>query len=73
MDYPRSSGGGVVRIEITIATSVPHYLKETLRRCGFTVERSGAGFGLRIGQTRLGFDEVIVRILPRESAPKDDD
>jgi hypothetical protein len=61
-----------MRIEIIIASRVPLYLKETLRRCGFTVERSGSGFGLRIGQTWLGLDEVIVQTFSRESS-KDDD
>ncbi len=62
-----------MRIEITVASNVPLCLKETLTRCGFTVERCGSGYSLRIGQTRLGFDQVIVRFLPKESSPKVDD
>jgi hypothetical protein len=62
-----------MRVEIIIASSVPRDLKETLRRCGFTVERCGSGFGLTIGQTWLGIEEVIVRIFPGEPLPKDGD
>jgi hypothetical protein len=62
-----------VKIEITVAQDVPLPLKQTLARCGFAVEPCGSGFRLRVGQTWLGFDQVIVRILPRDSSPKGDD
>ena len=62
-----------MRIEIIIASKVPFHLKETLRRCGFTVERSGSDFSLRIGQTWLGLDEVTVRIVVEEPQPRDNE
>ena len=60
-----------MRIDILIAPKVPLYLRETLRRCGFTVWRIGSDFGMRIGQTWLGCDEVIVRIIFEEPQPRD--
>ena len=62
-----------MRIYIAIAPSVPRWLVETLGRCGFTVERCGSGYSLRIGQTRLGFEQVTVRILAGDSSQQDDD
>jgi hypothetical protein len=67
----RCSGGDALRIEIILAPTVPLHLRETLQRCGFVLVRSGSTYGLKIGQTWVGFDEAIVRIVREEPLPKD--